>query len=235
MRRDPFKGHRFPRDVILLAVRWYCRFPLSYADVRDLLAERGIDVDRTTVFRRVQKSGPEITRRACSHRGWRGLDRHVDETYVRVGGKRRYLWRAVDHKRRFIDFRLTARRDAKAAKAFLQRAIESTRLYRPVSIFTDKAPAYRKVIQDLNHRYDPHFDSITHNDRKWRNNRIESDHAALKRLLGTRQSFRSLRSAKATLMAIETIRTIKNGHVENRRPGVRGEIDFVRNLFDAAA
>jgi IS6 family transposase len=68
-----------------------------------------------------------------------------------------------------------------------------------------------------------------------RNNRIESDHAALKRLLGTRQSFRSLRSAKATLMAIETIRTIKNGHIENRQPGVRGEIDFVRNLFRSTA
>ena len=85
--RDPFKGHRFPREVILLAVRWYCRFPLSYQDVADLPAERGIVVDRATVFRCVQKFGPEIARRAHAHRGWRGLNWHVDETYVRVGGK----------------------------------------------------------------------------------------------------------------------------------------------------
>ncbi len=96
-------------------------------------------------------------------------------------------------------------------------------------------PGYRKVIQDLNHRYNPHFDSITHIDRKWRNNRIESDHAALKRLLGTPQSFRSLRAAKATITAIETIRTIKHGHFLNKQPGVRGEIAFVQTLFEAAA
>lgn len=235
MRRDPFKGHRFSREVILMAVRWYCRFPLSYQDVSELLAERGITVDRTTVFRWVQKFGPEIARRADNHRSWRGLNWHVDETYIRVGGQWRYLWRAVGQRGQFIDFRLTARRDAKAAKAFLKQAIERVRLYRPVSICTDKAPGYRKVIQDLNHRYDPHFDSILHIDRKWRNNRIESDHAALKRLLGSRQSFRSLRTAKATIIAIEAIRAIKNGHISNEVPGVRGEIDFVRKLFANAA
>lgn len=106
------------------------------------------------------------------------------------------------------------------------------RPYRPVTICTDKAPGYRKVIQDLNHRYEPHFDSIPHVDQKWRNNRIESDHAAHKRLFGTRQPFRSMRSAKAKLMAI---RSIKDGHVENKRSGVRGETAFVRNLFSVAA
>ena len=149
----------------------------------------------------------------------------------------------------FIDFRLTARRDAKAAKAFPKQSIDGVRLYRPVSICTDKAPGYRKVIRDLNHRYDPHFESILHIDRKWRSssvrkrssgpfsakNRIESDHAALKRLLGTRQSFRFLRSAKATILGVETIRTIKSGHVSNKAPSIRGEIDVVRNLFAEAA
>jgi IS6 family transposase len=133
-----------------------------------------------------------------------------------------------------IDFRLTARRDAKAAKAFLNKAIERVRLHRPVSIVTDKAQAYRRVIREINHCYDPHFDSIRHIDRKWRNNLIESDHAAMKRLLGYRQSFRSLRSAKATLSGIETIRTIKRGHIHHKQPGVQGEIRFLNQLFDAA-
>ncbi|MEO9517082.1 MAG: IS6 family transposase [Paracoccaceae bacterium] len=160
--------------------------------------------------------------------------RAMDETYIRVGGKWRYLWRAIDADGQLVDFRLTARRDAKAAKAFLNKAIERVRLHRPVSICTDKAPTYRKVIRDINQRYDPHFDYITHIDKKYRNNRVESDHAALKRLLGYRQSFRSLRCAKATLQGMETIRTIKNGHIQNRQPGVQGEVAFVRRLFDLA-
>jgi IS6 family transposase len=85
-----------------------------------------------------------------------------------------------------------------------------------------------------NRRYDPHFNSIRHIDRKWQNNLIESDHAALKRLLGYRQSFRSLRSAKATLNGIETIRTIKRGHINNKQQGVLAEIMFIARLFEAA-
>jgi len=110
-----------------------------------------------------------------------------------------------------VDFRLTARRDTKAANAFLNKAIKRVRLHLPVTICTDKAHAYRPVIREINHRYDPHFDSIRHIDRKWRNNLIESDHAAMKRLMEYRQSFRSLRTAKATLSGIETIRTINRG------------------------
>jgi transposase, IS6 family len=230
-RRSPFKHHRFPREIILCAVRWYLRYPLSYQDVVDLLAERGIAVDRSTLYRWVQKFGPELTKRAEKHLRRASVDRHVDETYIRVGGKWRYLWRAVYANGQTVDFRLTARRDAKAAKAFLNKAIERVRLHRPVTIVTDKAHSYRRVIREINHHYDPHFDSIRHVDRKWRNNLIESNHAAMKRLLGYRQSFRSLRSAKATLSGIETIRTIKRGHIHHKHPGVQGEILFVNQLF----
>jgi len=229
-----FKHHRFPRDIILRAVRWYLRYPLSYQDVVDLLAERGIIIDRSTVYRCVQKFGPEITKRTEKHLRRASVDWHVDETYIRVGGRWRYLWRAIDANGQMVDFRLTARRDAKAAKAFLNKAIERVRLHRPVTIVTDKAQAYRRVIREINHRYDPHFDSIRHIDRKWRNNLIESDHAAMKRLLGYRQSFRSLRTAKATLTGVETIRTIKHGHIHHKQPGVLGEIQFIRQLFQDA-
>jgi IS6 family transposase len=99
----------------------------------------------------------------------------------------------------------------------------------------DKALSYRRFIREINHRFDLHFDSIRHIDRKWRNNLIESDHEAMKRLLGYRQSFRSLRSAKATLTGIETIRTIKHGHIHQKHPGVQGEITFIASLFEVAA
>ncbi|WP_349581141.1 DDE-type integrase/transposase/recombinase [Sulfitobacter sp. NFXS29] len=103
--------------------------------------------------------------------------------------------------------------------------------HRPVTIVTDKAQTYRRVIREINHRYDPHFDSIRHIDRKWCNNLIESDHAAMKRLLGYRQSFRSLRSAKATLSGNETIRTIKRDNIHHKQPGVQGKIKFISQLF----
>ena len=133
------------------------------------------------------------------------------------GNEWRYLWRAVDANGQMVDFRLTARRDAKAAKAFL-----------------NKAHSYRRVIREINHRYEPHFDSIRHIDRKGRNNLIESNHASVKRLLGYRQSFRSLRTAKATLSGIETIRTIKRGHVHHKKQASPGEIQFIAHLFGAA-
>nr|WP_255006455.1 DDE-type integrase/transposase/recombinase [Roseovarius sp. M141] len=98
-------------------------------------------------YRWVQKFGPELTKRTEKHLRRASLDWHVDESYIRVGGTWRYLWRAVDANGQMVDFRLTARRDARAAKAFLNKAIERVRLHRPVTICTDKAQAYRRVIR----------------------------------------------------------------------------------------
>ena len=216
-------------------MRWYLRYPLSYQDVVDLLAEREVTVDGPNIYRWFQKFGPELTKRTEKHLRRASVDWHVDETYIRVGGKWRYLWCAVDANRQMVDFRLKARRDVNAAKAFPNKAIERVRLHRPVTIVTDKAQVYRRIIREINHRYDPHFDSIRHIDKKWRNNLTESDHAAMKRLLGYRQSFQSLRSVKANLSGIETIRTIKRGHIHHKKPGVKGEIEFIRGLFENAA
>ena len=119
-RKSPFKHHRFPREIILCAVRWYLRYPLSYQDVVDLLSERGIAIDRSTVFRWVQKFGPELTKRTEKYLRRASVDWHVDETYIRVGGKWRYLWRAVDANGQMVDFRLTARRDAKDVQGATQ-------------------------------------------------------------------------------------------------------------------
>ena len=127
-----------------------------------------------------------------------------------------------------VDLRLTARRDAKAARAFLRKAASA-------SGCSDKAHTCRCVIREINYWYDPHFDGIRHIDRTWRNNLIESDHAAMKRLSGYRQGFRYLQSAKATMSGIETIRTIKRDHIHHEQPGAKGEIEFIRGLFEAAA
>lgn len=235
MRRiSPFEDHRFPHEIILNAVRWYLRYPLSYQDVVDLLAERGISVDRSTVYWWVIKFGPEITKRTEKHLRRTSVNWHVDGTYVRRGGEWRYLWRVIDGNTQMVDFRLTAQRGTKAARAFLNKAIERFRLHRPVTIVTDKAHSYRREIRVIHHHYDPHFERTRHIDKESRKNLIESNHAAMKRLLGYRQSFRSLKSAKATLSSIDTIRTIKRGHTHDRNPGIRREIQFISKLFEIA-
>lgn len=150
-RRDPFKRHRFPREVILLAFRWYCRYQLSYRDVRDLLAERGTTVDAATVYRWVQRFGPEIRKRTYDRdRSWRRLQWHVDKTDVRVNGRWCHLCRAAYQRGQQIDFWLSARRNAKAARAFMRRASETARGYVPLTLVTDKAHSYAKVIEEMN-------------------------------------------------------------------------------------
>jgi transposase, IS6 family len=234
-----FKGLHYPKAVVLHAVFFYVRYAVSYRDLEKILAERGIAergiaVDAATIYRWVQKFGPEIAKRTYSLRSWRGLDWHVDETYVRVGGKWCYLWRAVDQRGQLIDFRLTAKRDAKAARAFLRQAQDNARLYQPLVIFTDKAATYAKVIKEINRRRGP-GDEIIHIDKKWKNNRIESDYAALKRIINPGKGFHSLRTAKATLQGVEAMRTIKRGDVHGMAPGVPGEVSFVNRLFGLAA
>lgn len=136
------------------------------AFVPDILAERGVMVNATTIHHWVKKFGPEIRKRAYgAHRTWRGLQRHFDETYIRVGGRWCYLWRAVDQFGQLIDFRLTAWRNAKSARAFLQQARETVRLYHPLTVVTDKAHSYAKVIGEINALLGPE-EAIRHFDRK---------------------------------------------------------------------
>lgn len=103
-----------------------------------------------------------------------------------------------------------------------------------MAIFTDKVPTYAKVIHEINQRRSPD-DAILHIDKKWKNNRIESDHATLKRIIDPGKGFQSLRTAKATLQCVEAMRTIKRGHVHGKAPGVPGEVSFVNGLFGLAA
>lgn len=168
------------------------------------------------------------------HKSCRSLIWHVDETYVRVGGKWRYLRRAVEQHGRLIDFRVTARRDAKAARAFFRQACDNARLYQPMTIVTDKAHSYAKVIGEINRWAFP-GEEIRHVDRKWKNNWIESDHAALKKLVTPTRGFKTLSAAQDTRKGIEAVRSIKRGYVVGREAGVAGEVRFVASLFKEAA
>jgi transposase-like protein len=170
--RSAFVGYRFPADVIVLAVRWYLRFGLSYRDVEELLVERGVEVDHVTVYRWVQRFTPLLAEaaRPCRHAaGDRWL---VDETYVKVAGRWRYVYRAIDQFGQVIDVLVSPRRDVSAARRFFQRAIGATSVA-PVEVVTDRAPAYAVVLDEL-------LPVAWHRTDQYANNRVEADHGRLK-------------------------------------------------------
>src|SRR4028118_1242030 len=138
----PFKSRHYAPDVILLCVRWYCRYQLSYRDVEEMMHERGLDVDHSTVFRWVQRYAPEINKRICPHLKMSGTSYRVDETYIKVGKTCKYLYRAVDKERQTIEFMLPAKRDVSAAKRFFKKMMRADHRLLPLSISVDKNAAH---------------------------------------------------------------------------------------------
>jgi IS6 family transposase len=154
-------GFRFPPEVIVLAVRWYLRFGLSYRDLEELLAERGVDVDHVTLYRWVQCFTPLLidAARPCRHAvGGRWF---VDETYVKVGGVWRYVYRAVDQHGQVIDVLVSKRRDIAAARVFFSAAIDAHG--EPDEVITDRAAALAHVIAEL-------LPGAVHNTGQYANN-----------------------------------------------------------------
>jgi transposase-like protein len=146
--RSAFAGFRFPSDVIVLEVRWYLRFGLSYRDVEELLTERGVEVDHVTIYRWVVRFTPLLAEAARPRRHAIGSRWQVDETYVKVAGRWRYVYRAVDQFGQVIDVYVSPRRDLRAARRFFQRAISATKVL-PVEVVTDRAATYPIVLEEL--------------------------------------------------------------------------------------
>jgi transposase-like protein len=121
----PLKGRQYPGEVILLAVRWYLRYPLAYLHVAEILTERGVFIDASCIWRWVQAYAPELDKRCRPHLKSTNKSYRVDETYIKVKGKEPYLYRAVDSTGQTIDFLLTAKRDAAGAKRFFRKAFQS--------------------------------------------------------------------------------------------------------------
>src|SRR3954470_21245258 len=139
---NPFKGRHYPGEVIISGVRWYLRYPLAYLHVAELLAERGLFVDASCVWRWVQAYGPELNKRCRAASEKTNKSYRIDETYINVKGKDRYLYRAVDSTGQTIDCLLTANRDAEAAKRFFRKVFAAQENPTPRVINVDKNPAY---------------------------------------------------------------------------------------------
>jgi transposase-like protein len=204
--RSAFAGFRFPPDVIVVAVRWYLRFGLSYRDVEELLTERGVEVDHVTVYRWVLRFTPLLADSAKPCRHAVGDRWQVDETYVKVAGQWRYVYRAIDQFGQVIDVFVSARRDAKAARRLFDRAISTTKIA-PVEVVTDQAPVYPAVLEDL-------LPVAWHRTEQYANNRVEADHGRLKARLRPMRGLKQDRSARVIIAGHAFIQNVRRGHYE---------------------
>ena len=229
-----FKGRHFEGEIVLWAVRWYCRYGISYRDLEQMMGERGVAVDHTTIFRWVQAYAPELEKRLrWLWRRPRSLSWRVDETYVKVRGAWAYLYRALDKQGNTIDFYLSPTRTAKAAKRFLAKVLNGLKAWeQPEVINTDKAPAYAVAIAELKAEGKCPRDT-RHRQVKYLNNIIESDHGKLKQLIRPVRGFKSIRTAYATIKGFEVMRALRKGQAAlfNIADGIRGEARLAERAF----
>jgi transposase, IS6 family len=200
-----FAGFRFPREVIVVAVRWYLRYGLSYRDVEELLAERGIRVDHVTVCRWVQRFTVDFIEAARPCRRLPGDRWFVDETYIKVSGRWTYLYRAIDQHGQIIDVMLSTRRDMAAARRFLARALAVG--IRPIEVTTDGAHSYPRVL-------DEQLPVAMHVVEQYANNPIEGDHGRLKARLRPMRGLQQLRSVQTVSAGHAFVQNLRRGHYE---------------------
>src|SRR5262245_54211023 len=230
-----FKWRQTDPALILCAVRWYLRYSLSLRGVEELLEERGLEADHTTVWRWVQCYGPELEQRMRRHLKATNKSWRVDETYVRVKGRWYYLYRAIDSAGATIDFLLSARRDADAAKRLFRKALSDPSHPQPRVINTDLAPIYASAIPGIK-KEGILRRRCRHRPIQYLNNILEQDHRAIKRRVNAKQGFREFQAARRTIQGYEAMHMIRKGQVRRLSGAdVRGQIQFIKKLFEVAA
>ena len=233
--KSSFKWRHFEPTIILLCVRWYCRYQLSYRDLEEMMDERGLSVDHSTVWRWVQRYAPEINKRIRQHLKMSGTSYRVDETYIKVGKSCKYLYRAVDKEGQTIEFILSAKRDVSAAKRFFKKMIRADHRRLPFSISVDRNAAYPDAFTTSQD------EKVLPKDCKLRrvkylNNIIEQDHRFIKKKVRASQCFKSFHTAERTLEGIEAVNMMRKGQVK-RLGGddPQSQAKFVLGLFQIAA
>ncbi|MEO1396917.1 MAG: IS6 family transposase [Cyanobacteria bacterium J06634_5] len=239
----PFKWRHFQSDLILLNVRWYLRYSLSYRDFEEMMLERGVKVDHTTIYRWVQAYSPELDKRCRlylkpTNDSWR-----VDETYVKVKGVWKYLYRAVDSESNTLDFMLSAKRDTKAAKRFFKKVLKASHTIGPRVITVDKNAAYPPAncqvsacaIADL--KVSEVLPEKTETRQsKYLNHTVEQDHRFIKRQTKPGLGFGSFNTARRTLKGYESMNMIRKGQINGADKGdVMGQISFINAISGVAA
>ncbi len=233
--QNPFKWRHFQADIILLSVRWYLRYSLSYRDLEEMMLERGLHVDHTTIYRWVQHYAPELEKRCRPHLKATTDSWRVDETYIKVKKEWVYLYRAVDSQGNTLGFFFSPTRDAKAAKRFFLKTLAASQSSEPRAINVDKNAAYPKASAEL--KAEGHLpESCELRQVKYLNNLVEQDHRFIKRLTKPGMGFFSFETAWRTLQGYEIMKMIRKGQLQGVAKGdVRGQMAWVNKLFGMAA
>ena len=228
---DAFKWRHYESEIILTCVRWYLRYSLSYRDLEEMMTERGLSVDHSTIFRWVQTYAPEIDKRCRpflrqTNDSWR-----VDETYVKVRGKWMYLYRAVDSSGQTLDFLLNETRSTRAAKRFFRRVLGRPNISAPRVINVDKNRSYIGAVNDLKQE----MLLPEHCQRRpcqYMNNIVEQDHRFMKRMIRPGLGFGSYPTAWRTIQGYETMHMIRKGQIKGtEKRDIQGQNEFIAGLF----
>jgi transposase-like protein len=231
--RDPiYRGRRFQPEIIELCVRWHLTYRLSYRDLVEMLAERGVTVSHTTIYRWVQQYVPEFERRWSRyakpvHPSWR-----VDETAISVRGGQRYLYRAVDKFGKTVDSPLCADRSVSAARAFFCKALKTHHPRRPRKLNLDGNAASHRALRLLR-KENPELQSVVIRSCRYLNNIVEQDHRAIKRRCAPMLALKSFRTAAVTLAGVELAHRIRKGQF-SLRPGAAPELSSFKHLWARA-
>jgi putative transposase len=209
-----FKHHRYPKAIILQAVYFKLRFTLSYRDIEELLQIRGVKIDHSTIQRWVFKFSPIIEKNMHKRKQPVGSSWRMDETYIKVGGKDRYLYRAIDKEGNTVDFLLTKRRQRMSAQKFFNKAIGNNGKPRVINI--DKSGSNYSAIRVVNRRNNS-VNKIKIRQCKYLNNRFEQDHRNIKRRISICTGFKDFESAQRTLSGIEVVNIIRKNQIIDPR------------------
>jgi len=220
-----FKDSHLEQEVILWDVLWCVAYPLSYLQLEEMMQKRGVEVDHSTLNWWVLKYVPLLDQRFRERKRPVGSSWRMDETYVRIKGAWKYLYRAVDKAGATVDFLLTAKRDRKAALRFLRKAIGQNGT--PTKITIDKSGANTATIASYNK---DHEAGIEIRQIKYLNNIVEQDHRAIKRLVRPMLGFKSFRSAHVTLTGIELMHMLRKGQLRTK-----GELCPAQAFYSLAA
>ncbi len=258
--QSPFKWRHFESEIILLCVRWYLRYSLSYRDLEEMMLERGLHVDHTTIYRWVQRYAPQLEKRCRPHLKACNDSSRVDETYIKVKTVWTYFYRAVDSEGNTLEFLLSPTRDAEAAERFFVKALHSTAgsapqgrpVQEPVEELTavaapnpptsaprvinvDKNAAYPKAIAALKAN-GTLPESVELRQVKYLNNIVEQDHRFIKRRVKPGLGFFSLETAWNTLQGYEVMSMARKGQIRGVEKGdILGQIAFIASMFGVAA
>jgi IS6 family transposase len=228
-----FEGRHFPPDIILWGVRWYCRYPISYRNLEEMMSERGVQVDHSTLARWVQRLGPEIEKRLRKQPSWVQGSWRVDETSIYIKGEVHWLYRAVDAKGNTVDFWLSKTQDKKAAKRFFQKSLKKPSNPKPNKVTTDGHLAYPAAIDELK-KEQQLPEAVIHRRSKYLNNRIESDHSRFKQPLKPMRGFKTFRTAKKTIAGMEAMLMLRKRQFKTMNH-YHTEVEFVHSLFGLTA